>query len=250
MPKPRTGLFRRSRPVNGSGSIERPRPGKAAFMEFDVSPTRTSSGCFITFEGSEGVGKTTQIQLLRDHLLGRGYDVVVTREPGGTVLGEKLRELIKYFSAPEGIAPEAELLMFGASRAQHVRRIIEPHLQRGGIVLCDRFADSTTVYQGMARGLDPDFIEAMHRFTIGNCRPDITLLLDLDVPTGHQRIGKRPRRQDDRFENESRRFHESVRQGFLALAAREPERVVVIDAGNSPDAVHARILEVLTRVID
>ena len=210
---------------------------------------RKTNGLFITFEGPEGAGKTTQMIRLRDTLTEKGHCVVLTREPGGTVLGEKLRHLIKHFDAPEGVAPEAELLMFGASRAQHMRCIITPHLAMGGVVLCDRFADSTTVYQGVARGLDPAFISAMHRFTVGDCWPDLTLLLDLDVDAGSARAHHRNGTASDRIEDEPRAFHEAVRQGFLDLARREPERIKVIDANGSPDLVHARILEVVNRVV-
>ena len=203
-------------------------------------------GFFITFEGPEGAGKTTQIRLLEKTLGDRGFAVKVTREPGGTLLGERLRELIKHFDGPEGVAPEAELLMFGASRAQHVRLVIQPHLAAGGIVLCDRFADSTTVYQGTARGLDRAFIEAMHRFTMGARWPDLTFLLDLEVDTGFERAQRRQLATPgpaDRIEAESRAFHEAVRQGFLQLAQADPRRFRVIAAAASPETVHAHILE-------
>lgn len=209
-------------------------------------------GFFVTFEGPEGAGKTTQIELLNRVLSARGYAVTVTREPGGTRLGERLRELIKHFDDPEGVAPEAELLLFGASRAQHVRLVIGPHLARGGIVLCDRFADSTTVYQGLARGLDPAFIAAMHRFTLGTRWPDLTFVMDLDVDAGFERARQRQLAAPgpaDRIEAESRPFHEAVRRGFLELAAREPGRVRVIAAAAAPDVVHARILEELDRAL-
>ena len=209
-------------------------------------------GFFITFEGPEGAGKTTQIRLLERVLDARGYAVKVTREPGGTLLGERLRELIKHFDAAEGVVPEAELLMFGASRAQHMRLVILPHLAAGGIVLCDRFADSTTVYQGLARGLDRTFIDAMHRFTIGARWPDLTLLLDLEVDTGFERTRQRHLAAPgpvDRIEAESRAFHEAVRRGFLQLAQAEPQRFRVIAAAAPPETVHARILEDLDRAL-
>jgi len=217
-----------------------------------VSGRSIQGGFFITFEGPEGAGKTTQIVRLQEALARRGYDVCVTREPGGTALGERLRDLIKHFDDPEGVTPEAELLLFGASRAQHLRLRIEPHLARGGVVLCDRFADSTTVYQGIARGLDPDFIAAMHRFTIGRRWPDLTIVLDLDVDVGRERARQRGRLAPgpaDRIEAEARPFHEAVRNGFLALAATAPERFRVIPADADPAAVHARILLEVDRAL-
>lgn len=209
-------------------------------------------GFFITLEGPEGAGKTTQIGLLERALSHRGFAVKVTREPGGTHLGERLRELIKHFDGPETVTPEAELLMFGASRAQHVRLLILPHLAAGGVVLCDRFADSTTVYQGIARGLDHTFVEAMHRFSIGSRWPDLTFLLDLDVDTGLERARRRQLAAPgptDRIEAESRRFHEAVRQGFLQLAQAEPQRFRVIAATAPPETVHAQIMEGLGRAL-
>jgi dTMP kinase len=217
-----------------------------------VAVRTIQGGFFITFEGPEGAGKTTQIGLLENVLRGRGFAVTVTREPGGTLLGERLRELIKHFDGPEGVAPEAELLMFGASRAQHLRLLIQPHLAAGGIVLCDRFADSTTVYQGLARGLDRSFIEAMHRFTVGERWPDLTFLLDLEVDAGLERARQRRLATPgpvDRIEAESRPFHEAVRQGFLQLAQANPGRFRIVAAAAPPETVHARILEGLDRAL-
>lgn len=209
-------------------------------------------GFFITFEGPEGAGKSTQIRRLAHDLGQRGYAVCVTREPGGTRLGERLRRLIKHFPGPEPVAPEAELLMFGASRAQLVRQVILPHLAGGGLVLCDRFADSTTVYQGLGRRLDAAFIQAMHRVTIGGRWPDLTFLLDLDVDAGlaraRQRRGNRPG-PADRIEAESRAFHQAVREGFLALARTEPRRFRIVDAAADPDTVHACILAEVDRAL-
>jgi dTMP kinase len=217
-----------------------------------VASQTIRGGFFISFEGPEGAGKTTQIGLLEEVLCGRGLAVKVTREPGGTRLGERLRELLKHFDGPEGVVPEAELLMFAASRAQHMRLAILPHLAAGGVVLCDRFADSTTVYQGVARGLDRSFIEALHRFSIGGRWPDLTFLLDLDVDTGFARARRRQLAAPgpaDRIEAESRAFHEAVRQGFLELAQAESQRFRVIAAAAPAEVVHARILEGLDRAL-
>ena len=198
---------------------------------------------FITFEGPEGAGKSTQIALLAETLRERGRNVLTTREPGGTPLGEELRQLIKHFGGPDSVAPEAELLMFGASRAQLMRRVILPQLEAGGVVLCDRFADSTTVYQGLARGLDPAFIERLHEFTLGHRWPDLTFLLDVTVDTGFARARARSAGGPvDRIEAESRQFHEAVRQGFLALAARHTERFRVV-SGEAPPAVIQRQIQ-------
>lgn len=209
-------------------------------------------GFFITFEGPEGGGKSTQIGRLTRVLEQRGYSVCVTREPGGTRVGERLRELVKHFDGPEAVTPEAEVLLFGASRAQLMRVVILPHLANGGIVLCDRFADSTTVYQGLARCLDRGFIEAMHRFTIGSRWPDMTFLLDLDVDAGLERARRRHRASPgpaDRIEAESRAFHEAVRRGFLELAKAEPQRIRVVDAAAAEETVHARIIEEVDRAL-
>jgi dTMP kinase len=217
-----------------------------------VTARTIHGGYFVTFEGPEGAGKTTQIERLAQVLGQRGYAVKVTREPGGTRLGERLRELIKHFDAAEGVAPEAELLMFGASRAQHLRVVILPHLAAGGVVLCDRFADSTTVYQGLARGLDRAFIDAMHRFTIGSRWPDLTVLLDLRVEAGLARARHRQSAVPgpvDRIEAEPQGFHEAVRQGFLALAQAEPRRFRIVDAAMDADTVHARIVEEIDRAL-
>jgi len=210
----------------------------------------SQTGLFITFEGPEGAGKSTQISLLADVLRSRGRHVLTTREPGGTPLGEELRRLVKHFDGPDGVSPEAELLMFGASRAQLMRRVILPHLAEGGVVLCDRFADSTTVYQGLARGLDAAFIERLHEFTLGHRWPDLTILLDVPVEVGFARAHARSAGgPTDRIEAESRAFHEAVRQGFLTLAKRHPERFRVLSGEAEPAAIHARILETVDHAL-
>ena len=209
-----------------------------------------SQGIFITLEGPEGAGKSTQIDRLSTALTAQGRDVLCTREPGGTALGEELRRLIKHFGKPGEVCPEAELLMFGASRAQLMREVIVPHLRTGGVVISDRFADSTTVYQGIARKLDPDFIERMHALTLSGRWPDLTLLLDLEPSAGLSRTrGRRGQAAPDRIEAESGEFHEAVRAGFLKLAEAHPERIKIIRADAPPDEVHEHIMEVVGRVL-
>jgi dTMP kinase len=205
-----------------------------------ASPT----GFFITFEGVEGAGKSTQCRLLADALAARGREVLVTREPGGTPLGEELRALVKHFQGPGGIVPEAELLMFCAARAQIVRQTLLPLLCRGGVVICDRFADSTTVYQGFARGLDPAVIRTLQTFATAGRMPDLTFVLDLDADAGLARTKARAEANahTDRFEQEGRAFHETIRAGFLKLAAAEPGRFRVLSAARPPDELHRLVL--------
>ncbi len=211
---------------------------------------RPPGGLFITFEGPEGAGKSTQVRLLAEALGARGLRTCVTREPGGTPLGESLRKLIQHSHAPGGVCPEAELLLFGASRAQLVRSVIRPAVRRGEIVICDRFADSTTVYQGVARGLPEEFVRQMHTLTVGDCWPALTFLLDVPVQCGFSRKAVESENGElDRIELESREFHERVRRGFLALARRETNRIKVIDGTRPAAAVHLEILEIVHRAI-
>lgn len=204
-------------------------------------------GIFITFEGPEGAGKTTQVRFLAEYLLLRGRHCITTREPGGTPLAEKLRELVKSPCASEKLADEAELLLFAASRAQHVRHLIQPALAEGKVVLCDRFTDSTTAYQGYARGLDPDFIQRLNDYASCSCKPDITLLLDLDIADGFSRVTSRAECApgQDRFEAEELSFHKRVREGFLKIAEKEPSRVKILNAKLPPEQVRAQIVEIV-----
>ena len=210
--------------------------------EETTMPKKTiENGLFVTFEGPEGSGKTTQIKMLAERLTEQEYEVVVTREPGGTILGEQIRKLLIEFNE-EDIADEAELLLFGASRAQHMRRKILPCLKRGGIVLCDRFVDSTTAYQGYARKLDFGFIQNLHAFSLCGRWPDLTFVLDIDVDTSYQRMHKRYANSapvNDRIEAESRAFHTAVREGFLDIAKKNSGRVKVIDANRLPEIIAA-----------
>ena len=199
-------------------------------------------GLFITFEGPEGSGKTTQIKLLEERLKEQDYEVLTTREPGGTQLGEELRKLLMNFQDEE-ITAEAELMMFNASRIQHMKRVILPFLKRGGVVLCDRFIDSTTAYQGYARGLDMQFIHTLNDFAVCGRYPDLTIILDLDVEIGLARTRERYQGKavNDRIEAEGRAFHTAVRNGFLEIARKEPGRVKVFDANRPAELVQADV---------
>ena len=195
-------------------------------------------GAFITFEGVEGCGKTTQIQLLEAHLRGQGREVVVTREPGGPPIAEAIRAILL---DPEhhAMGPITELLLYAAARAQHVCEIIWPALALGKTVLCDRFADSTAAYQGAGRGVAPEQLQFLHDLATGGLQPDLTFLLDLSPAAGLARARNRGRA--DRLEQESLLFHERVREGFLALAAGAPNRIVVLNGDQSGEEIAAEI---------
>lgn len=198
-------------------------------------------GLFLSFEGSEGCGKSTQIAALRQELESSGHNVVVLREPGGTPLGEEIRHLLKHAASGEGMSPESELLLFSASRAQLVRQIIAPALAtRGTVVLADRFVDSTTVYQGIARGIPADTIAAINRLATNGITPDATFLLDLDVSESRARLETRGE-TPDRLEREDDAFFQLVRNGYLELARSEPQRFHVLDATAPPESVQAAI---------
>ncbi|MCH8475781.1 MAG: dTMP kinase [Opitutales bacterium] len=194
-------------------------------------------GIFISFEGSEGSGKTTQIDRLASKLEERGEDVLVTREPGGTDIGEDIRHLLKHNSNGEQMCPETELLLFAASRAQLVRQIIVPALKEGKIVLCDRFLDSTTVYQGVARQLSSEPVHVINAFAVGDMQPDLTVVLDIPAEVGFQRIKHRASDLPDRMEKENIEFYKLVREGYLVLADSLPERFTVIKGDRKPDEV-------------
>lgn len=203
----------------------------------------THPGFFISFEGPEGAGKSTQLRLLRGMLEREGRRCVATREPGGTPLAEQLREIVKNFSGPEKLHPTTELLLLEAARSQHVREVIRPALAAGCVVLCDRFFDSTSAYQGGARGLGSAVIDELNGLAAAECIPDLTILLDLSPEAGFRRTAEREetRGLHDRFEEEKLDFHRRVREAFLKIAAAEPERVRVVDADRAPELVHAEI---------
>jgi dTMP kinase len=199
---------------------------------------------FISFEGGEGAGKTTLINSLSKALQDAGRAVVVTREPGATPLGEKLRELLLDKSVYFPITPMAELLLFLCDRAQHIEQVIKPALAKDRIVLCDRFNDSTIAYQGGARGLGMEKIQSLCEGVCGETRPDITFFLDVDPAIGLNRA-KGQQRVLDRMEQEHLDFHNKVRAAFLMLARQDPGRIVVLDAAQSPDAILNQALQIL-----
>lgn len=206
------------------------------------------TGMFITFEGGEGSGKTTQIRLLADHLHAQGRDVVVTREPGGTPEAEKIRELIVRRDGG-GWSPWSECLLFFAARAHHVENLIKPALAEGKIVLCDRFVDSTIVYQGIGKGVDRDKLRRLYEDTLGDFAPDMTFILDIPVDIGLKRAAVRQEGvhiQEDRFEKLGTDFHEKIRHGFLDLAAQNMSRCKVIDAAHAPEVVANEIKALLS----
>ncbi|MBI5821282.1 MAG: dTMP kinase [Verrucomicrobia bacterium] len=209
-------------------------------------------GVFISFEGGEGCGKSTQIRRLAKRLEGMGRKVVQTREPGGTHLGEAIRHLLKHSPAGYGMCAESEMLLFSAARAELVRKVIQPALAEGAVVLSDRFLDSTTVYQGIVRGLDPKLVASAHRMAVGACVPQMTLLFVLPVAEGRRRVMRRVRPvggKEDRFEAESDEFHGKVLLGFLQLAKSEPKRFKVVDARRSIADVEAAVWEYVKHVI-
>jgi dTMP kinase len=211
-------------------------------------------GCFITFEGPEGCGKTTQIKLLADSLAEKGSRVLLTREPGGCPISDKIREVL-LDAANSGMVPLTELFLYAAARAQHVSEIITPALEAGNIVICDRFTDATVAYQGHGRQLDLALIGQLNRLAIGQLRPHLTILLDCPVEIGLgravARIEATKGAKEERFEQESIQFHQRVRAGYLQLAAAEPDRFVVIDGNQDIMDVQAAITTaVLSRLAE
>jgi dTMP kinase len=201
------------------------------------------AGLFVTFEGGEGAGKSTQIRRLRHRLEALGRKVVATREPGGSPIAESIREFLLGGEARR-FGPLAETMLFAAARADHVTNTIRPALERGAVVLCDRFADSTRVYQGALGAVPAATIDALEGIAMGELRPDLTLILDVPAELGLSRAEGRRRESGeppDRFEEESLAFHSRIREAFLAVAAAQPERCAVVDASGTPDEVEARV---------
>jgi len=200
---------------------------------------------FITFEGSEGCGKSTQVRLLATRLEILGVPFLVTREPGGTAIGESIRELLQFAPQSAGMTPETELLLFEASRSQLVREVIKPALESGNCVIADRFFDSTTVYQGAARKLDRKVVRQLNAFAIGDCVPDITFLLDIDLETARSRM-QQPRRPD-RMEQQANEFYERVRDGYQELAREHRDRIALIEGWQSLHDIEKQIWETLVK---
>ena len=203
-------------------------------------------GLFVTFEGPEGSGKTTQIKLLSNWLAEMGRDVLTTREPGGTRIGDAVRRLLLN---PEHIEmrSETEILLFSSARAQIVGEVIRPHLARGGVVLCDRFSDSTLAYQGYGRGLDLDTLRMITAFATGSLKPNLTICLDLSVIEGLRRKQCGAAAEWNRMEREQLAFHERVRAGFISLAAVEPDRWLLLDATQPISQIQSEIRDRLLR---
>ncbi|OGQ46934.1 MAG: dTMP kinase [Deltaproteobacteria bacterium RIFCSPLOWO2_02_FULL_46_8] len=198
---------------------------------------------FITFEGIEGCGKSTQIKLLESYLKSKGVPTLLTREPGGTAIGEKIRQVLLNKDFKE-MHPTTELLLYASARAQHVHQLILPALKGGKIVLCDRYADATKAYQGDARGIDKTLLKNIHKIATDNLQPVLTFLLDCPVEIGLGRAQDR-----NRFEEEKISFHKKVRKGYLKIAKAEPKRVKIIDATQTRDAVHQEIADYVEKYI-
>jgi dTMP kinase len=204
-------------------------------------------GKFITFEGGEGSGKSTHIERLVTRLRQESYQVLIAREPGGTEVGEQIRHILQYSKQSVAMVPETELLLFCASRAQLVREVIQPALNDGHVVICDRFFDSTTVYQGVGRKIDPQAVATINNFAVGANVPDLTLIIDLDPRIGLERA--RGRELFDRMESQSLEFYDRVRHGYLELAKQEAHRVKVIDGAQTIDMVAKQIWNLVTSVL-
>lgn len=209
-------------------------------------PDTVKKSAFITLEGPDGCGKSTQSRLLAETLRKKGYRVLHTREPGGTSFAESLRRII--LNARSKIYPMSELLLYEASRAQHTEEVIRPAMIRGKVVLCERYTDATVAYQGYGRGLDRHLIAGLNRIATGGLRPDLTIFLDLPVRTGLRRA--RRQKASDRLERENVRFHERVLRGYHVLAGKEPGRIKRISAEGAVSDVRARILEAVLRKLE
>ena len=200
-----------------------------------------TQGLFITFEGPDGCGKTTQMKLLAEYLEKKGEEVVLTREPGGKGLGEKVREILLNYDGE--VSDRCESFLFLADRAQNIDIIVNPAVKAGKIVLCDRHIDSTVAYQGYGRGLDIERINTLNSLATNGKKPDLTFVFDVDVETSMKRVGK----EQDRMESAGIDFHNRVRQGYLELAKQEPQRIKVIDATKSIEEIHDEVINILKK---
>ena len=207
---------------------------------------------FITFEGVEGSGKTTQIQRLKKYLRRKGISCKITREPGGVPIGEKVRKILLNPDHRE-MVPTTELLLYEAARAQHVKEVIRPFLKKGGIVICDRFSDATIAYQGYGRSIDLKWIDRLNRLASQGIKPDVTFLLDCPSDMGLKRALQRNRtlkqEREGRFEREEIQFHQRVRKGYLAIARKEPRRVMVIDTRQGEEKVFEKIQKIVDNLL-
>lgn len=199
-------------------------------------------GLFITFEGADGCGKTTQLNLLADYLTQKGYEVVITREPGAKGLGEKIREILLNYGGD--VSDRCESFLFLADRAQHIDMIINPAIEAGKIVLCDRHTDSSVAYQGYGRQLPVEGIKMLNEIAVNGRHPDLTLVFDIDVETSMSRVGK----EKDRMESAGKDFFNRVREGYLEIAKQEPQRVKVLDASKSIDEIHKNVVKLFTEL--
>lgn len=211
-----------------------------------VTPKKKNSPLFITFEGPEGSGKTTQIGLLADALQKRGLKVVCTREPGGTLFGDAVRSLLLDHSSKK-LEPATELFMMLAQRTEHLNKVILPALKRGVTVLCDRYMDSSLAYQGYGRGLNPEQIYRLHKAFLPDFLPHATILFDLDPALGLTRVRKGTRKNLDRIEKETLKFHRRVREGYLNVAKKYPRRYIIIDASQAKENIFSSLVEKLQK---
>jgi dTMP kinase len=232
-------------------SAEQPPPGNPPGRVGTPGAAVAHDGFFVALEGGDGSGKSTQQRLLAGWLTGLGHEVVTTREPGGTATGVALREvLLTHRAGGDALAPRAEALLFAADRAQHVAQVVRPGLARGAVVVSDRYVDSSLAYQGAGRALPAVEVGEISRWATGGLLPDLTVLLDVDPATAAaRRVRDAGRTGEDRMEAESLAFHARVREQFLALAARGPERYLVLDAAASADDVHRRVREHLAPLL-
>lgn len=201
-------------------------------------------GLFITFEGPDGCGKTTQMNLLAEYLKNSGKEVLLTREPGGKGLGEKVREILLNYEGP--ISDRCESFLFLADRAQNIDIIVNPAVEEGKIVLCDRHIDSTVAYQGYGRGLNIQRINMLNDIATNGKKPDLTFVFDIDVETSMKRVGK----DKDRLESAGIEFHNRVRNGYLELAKQEPQRIKVLDASKTIDEIHNNVINIIEKTIN
>jgi dTMP kinase len=234
--------------MRGPAGLQRTAPTEnAPICTGDLDPERNgrlARGFFMTFEGGEGAGKSTQIRRLAGKLAARRHDIITTREPGGSPGAEAIRHIL-LSGAAEPLGPAMEAILFAAARSDHVEQLIRPAVEQGKIVLCDRFVDSSRVYQGGGDNLDPAFMAGLERVSVGGMMPDLTLVLDIDPAEGLRRASaRRGAGEPDRFEKESRTVHERRRAAFLEIAAQEPDRCVVIDASAGPDSVEEAVTAV------